>query len=74
MQKANNRCCQSKNDPAKESDAKSPPNSCQENASDRLKDKAVNSPAQPASTENNALEIYPWMKEFRSKGTKQGFC
>ncbi|KAL9968407.1 hypothetical protein ACROYT_G026783 [Oculina patagonica] len=68
MQKANNRCCQSKNDPAKECDAPSPPNSCQESSSDRPEDKAVNSPAQPASTEKHALEIYPWMKEFRSKG------
>ncbi|KAL9968403.1 hypothetical protein ACROYT_G026777 [Oculina patagonica] len=71
MQKANTRCCQGKNDPAKESDAPSTPNSCQENSSDRSEDEAVNSPAQPASTENNAQEIYPWMKEFRSKGTPQ---
>ena len=35
----------------------------------------ANSPTQPACTEEihqeKAQEIYPWMKEFRSKGTKQ---
>lgn len=29
------------------------------------------SPTKPSSPEENAQEIYPWMKEFRSKGTKQ---
>ena len=35
----------------------------------------ANSPTQPASTEEThqekAQETYPWLKEFRSKGTKQ---
>ena len=74
MQKANTPCCQGKNDRAEEPDVPSPPNSCQENSCDRLEDEAANSPKQPASTENNAQEIYPWMKEFRSKGTKQRHC
>jgi len=40
----------------------------------------ANSPTQPASTgethQEKALETYPWMKEFRSKGMKQNstFC
>ena len=39
----------------------------------------ANSPTQPASTETHqekAQEIYPWIKEVRSKGTKQNsiFC
>ena len=29
------------------------------------------SPTKPSSPEENAQEIYPWMKEFRSKGTKK---
>lgn len=74
MQKSNTQCYQGKNDSANEPDVPSPPNSCQENSSDRSEDESVNSPTQPASTENSVQEIYPWMKEFRSKGTKQGCC
>lgn len=31
----------------------------------------ASSPTEPTSPEEKAQEIYPWMKEFRSKGTKQ---
>ena len=74
MPKANTRCCQGKNDTAEQPDVPSPLNSCKENSCDSLEDEAANSPKQPASTESNAQEIYPWMKEFRSKGTKQSHC
>lgn len=36
-------------------------------------DNEVASSPSPATAEKNAQEIYPWMKEFRSKGTKQDF-
>ena len=74
MRKANTSCCQGKNDRAGEPDAPSPQNSCEDNSCDSLEDEAANSPNEPGSTENNAQEIYPWMKEFRSKGTKQSHC
>lgn len=74
MPKANTRCCQGKNDTAEQPDVPSPPNSCKENSCGSLEDEAANSLKQLASTENNAHEIYPWMKEFRSKGTKQSHC
>ena len=71
MLKANKERCQGKNDKGKGFDVTSSPNSCQENSCERLEKEAANSPAQNASAENGAQEIYPWMKEFRSKGTKQ---
>jgi len=71
MRKANTSCCQGKNDRAEEPDAPSPQNSCEDNSCDSLEDEAANSPNEPGSTENNAQEIYPWMKEFRSKGVPQ---
>ena len=75
MQKANTPCCQGKNDWAEQPDVPSPPNSCKENSCDGLEYEAANSSKQPASTENNSQEtVYPWMKEFRSKGTKQCYC
>ena len=74
MPKANTRRCQGKNVRAEQPAVPSPPNSCEENSCDSLEEDAANSPKQPASTENNAQEIYPWMKEFRSKGTKQSHC
>ncbi|KAJ7391890.1 Homeobox protein Hox-D3 [Desmophyllum pertusum] len=74
MQKANTHCCQGKKVPTRKETADvtaSSPSSCQENC-DRLENEAdTGSPAQVASTENNAQEIYPWMKEFRSKGAPQ---
>ena len=74
MPKANTRRCQGKNVKADQPAVQSPPNSCEENSCDSLEEEAANSPKQPVSTENNAQEIYPWMKEFRSKGTKQSHC
>ena len=71
MQKANTERCQGKDDKGKESDVPSSPDSCQENSCERLENEAANSPAQNASAENGSQEIYPWMKEFRSKGTKR---
>lgn len=77
MQKANTHCCQGKKVPTRKETADvtaSSPSSCQENC-DRLENEAdTGSPAQVASTENNAQEIYPWMKEFRSKGTRENRC
>ena len=69
MQKANTERCQGKNDHGAESDETSSPNLC--SSCERLDDDATELPAQNASTENGLQEIYPWMKEFRSKGTKK---
>ena len=65
MLNANSERCQGKNDKGKGSDVTLLPNSCE-----RLEKDTANSPAENASTENSVKEIYPWMKEFRSKGTK----
>lgn len=69
MQKANTERCQGKNDYGAESDETSSPNLC--SSCERLDDDATELPAQNASTENGLQEIYPWMKEFRSKGAPQ---
>ena len=37
----------------------------------RLENQAANLPNKDATGENSAHKIYPWMKEFRSKGTKK---
>ncbi|XP_058965096.1 homeobox protein Hox-C6-like [Pocillopora verrucosa] len=38
----------------------------------RLENQAANLPNKDATGENSAHKIYPWMKEFRSRGATQG--
>ena len=60
-------------DRAKESDVTSTDSISLENSCKRSE--TSNSPTQPASTEEThqkkVQEIYPWMTEVRSKGTRQ---
>lgn len=67
MERASKQCCQGKNAKGKEFDVIA----SSQSVTPSFESEAVNSLPQNDSAGNSVQEIYPWMKEFRSKGAAQ---
>ena len=64
MERASKQCCQGKNAKGKEFDVIA----SSQRVTPSFESEAANSLPQNDSAGNSVQEIYPWMKEFRSKG------